>query len=72
MASYQANLITAKEQVAARLVELTASPKPSYSVDGQSVSWESYFATLTNQLQALEQAIQRADGPFEVRTQGVT
>ena len=72
MASYQANLITAKEQVAARLVELSASPKPSYSVDGQSVSWESYFATLTNQLQALEQAIQRADGPFEVRTQGVT
>ena len=27
----------------AQLVELRASPKPTYKIDGQTVSWESYM-----------------------------
>lgn len=32
--------------IIATITDITASPKPSYSIDGQSVSWESYLGRL--------------------------
>lgn len=72
MATYQENLITTRDQIAANLVAMTASPKPTYSIDGQSVSWESLFATYTSQLAALNLQISQADGGYEIRSVGVS
>lgn len=68
MATYLENLTTARDNVAANLAAMTASPKPTYSVDGESYSWSELFSTYTQQLEALEKAIQRASGPFVVRS----
>lgn len=64
MATYRDNLITTRDQIAARLAEVTDSPKPNYSIDGQSVSWAEYFSTLTGQLEAINKLIQQAGSPF--------
>jgi hypothetical protein len=68
MASTLDNLKTAHSQIAANLVEITLKPKPTYSIDGENVSWESLVQMYTNQLLVLEQAIQRATGPFQIAT----
>jgi hypothetical protein len=65
------NLQAAKANVAAILAQITADPKPSYSIDGQSVSWESYFSMLTGKLEALNKLIQVEGGPFEQKTQAL-
>lgn len=70
MATYLENLTTARAQVAEILVEITADPKPTYSVDGQNVSWESYFSMLTDKLEVLDRAIQRASGPQQTSHRG--
>jgi hypothetical protein len=72
MATLAQNLATAREQIAARIVDITATPKPDYSIDGESISWGAYLTQLTQQLEALDKAIQRSDGPFEVRTRAAT
>jgi hypothetical protein len=64
-------LTSAKANVASILAEITANPKPSYSIDGQSVSWESYFSMLTDKLEKLNQLIQVEGGPFEQQTQAL-
>ena len=71
MATYAENLVTARNNIAARLAEVTANPKPDYSIDGESWSWSSYVTMLTNQLSVLEKSIITADGPFEVRSRGM-
>ena len=70
MATYLENLTTARAQIAERLVEVTSQPKPNYSVDGESYSWAEYMAQLQAQLEQLDKAIQRASGPFMVKTRG--
>jgi hypothetical protein len=65
------SLTATKANVAAILAEMTANPKPSYSIDGQSVRWESYFATLTDKIEKLNQLIQIEGGPFEQQTQAL-
>lgn len=72
MATFAANLETARDNVAARLVEITSQPKPNYSVDGESYSWAEYFSVLSSQLKTLEEALQRADGPFNIRSRAIT
>lgn len=70
MATYAQNLETARNNVAAALAEITANPKPDYSVDGESYSWASYFQMLTTQLEALNKQLAAASGPYEVRSYG--
>lgn len=58
---------TIRSQTLAMIAELTQSPKPTYSVENQSVSWESYL----KQLQATVDWCDRqltAEEPFEIRT----
>lgn len=72
MATVTENLTTAKENLAAKLAELTASPKPSYSIEGQSISWGEYYSMLTAQMKAINELLNQEATPLEVRTQAVT
>jgi hypothetical protein len=45
-------------------------PKPTYNVDGENVLWMEYQTMIIDKMLELEQAIQRASGPFEVRSRG--
>jgi len=67
--SIQTDLETALEQIAARILEITESPKPSYSVDGQSVSWDAYLRTLIDSYERIKKQLQSED-PFEVQSTG--
>lgn len=58
-------LATIKTQILARLQEITATPKPSYSIDGQSISWNEYFVNLTDALEKINKQLANAEGPFE-------
>ena len=64
---YLTSLIQARDNAAARLAEILASPKPSYTVHGHSVSWTEYQEMLGEQIKAIDQLI--AQGiPFEFVT----
>ena len=71
MATFLENLVAARDNIAANLAALTADPKPNYSIDGQSVSWQSLFDSYLSQLEKLDAQIAAAD-PFEIHSQGLT
>lgn len=60
-----------RSQTLARIAELTAQPKPSYALDGQSVAWETYLAQLQDTVAWCDRQLASAE-PFELRSQGVT
>lgn len=59
------DLGAAINQVAAQIKDITANPKPDYSVNGQSISWASYLSMLTEQITKLQQAQQSLAGPYQ-------
>ena len=59
------DLGTAINQIAAQIKDITANPKPDYSVNGQSISWASYLSMLTEQITKLQQAQQSLAGPYQ-------
>lgn len=70
------SLLLIAKQLRKRIAEVTSEMKPSYSVDGQSFSWESYMNSLINQLAAIKAQIKQAaidaEGPFELDSVGYT
>ena len=60
-----------RAQTLAQLVDLRANPKPTYSIDGQTVSW-------TNYVRSLQETVDWCDAkliglaPFEVQSQATT
>ncbi len=56
---------TAINQICDRIIEVTATYKPTYSIDGESYSHESYLNSLTASLAALKQTQQVLEGPFQ-------
>lgn len=62
---------TIKSQTLAILAELTANPKPTYYVDGQTVSWNDYLARLQATVDWCERKL-AGEEPFEIRSQGMT
>lgn len=71
--SYIDDLRTARESAAARLKEVLAAPKPSYSIDGQQVSWTQYTEMLRRMVAQLTQDIadaEAAEDPYEIHTRG--
>jgi hypothetical protein len=60
-----------RSQTLAQLLELRAGPKPTYTIDGQRVSWETYVRSLEATVDWCDQKLIALD-PFEVRTRGVT
>jgi len=59
------DLGVAINQVCAIIKDITANPKPDYSVNGQSISWSSYLSMLTEQVSKLQQAQQSLAGPYQ-------
>lgn len=71
MATYAQNLATARDNICARIAEITASPNPDVNIDGQSVSKGTYLTQLTGQLDQITKLLQTAGGPWEIKTRGV-
>jgi len=69
--SDQQQLATIKSLALAQLAELRAAPKPSYSLDGQSVSWETYAASLEQTVDWCDRKL-AALVPFEIRSEATT
>jgi len=55
----------------AQLEQLRANPKPTYSIDGQRVSWADYFQSLQQTIDWCDQKLAGYE-PFECRSQGTT
>lgn len=62
------NLATAKSNLISTLASITANPQPSYSLDGESVSWADYQRMLTDQIKAINELIAIEGSPYELRT----
>lgn len=71
MATYLENLTTARDNIAAKLAEVSANPKPSYTIDNQSVSWGDYMTQLQLALDSFN-ALIAAGQPYEIVTQAFT
>jgi hypothetical protein len=69
--SYLDDLKTARDQVASNLKALTASPKPNYSLDGESYTWQGLFDSYVAQLERLN-ALLAAEETFEEASQAGT
>ncbi|MCE9555209.1 MAG: hypothetical protein K8T91_17810 [Planctomycetes bacterium] len=67
----QQQLETIKSLALAQLAELRAVPKPTYTLDGQTVSWESYAASLERTIDWCDQKL-AALAPYEIRSEGIT
>jgi hypothetical protein len=71
MSSDAEQLRTIKAQALALIAELTAQPKPTYTVDGQEVAWGDYLARLRATVDWCQQKL-AGEEPFEVHSQGTT
>lgn len=61
MATYVENLTTIRNNYAASLAAESAAPKPSYTIDGQSVNWDTYRASLLAAIMQLEERMTTAE-----------
>ena len=50
--------------------QVLTSPKPDYTLDGESYQWAAYLQMLQDKLLTLEQARARADGAWEISETG--
>jgi len=71
MASDLEQLQAIRSQTLALIAEMTADPKPSYALDGQSISWGDYLAKLRVTVDWCERKL-AGEEPFEIRSRGIT
>ena len=62
---------TIRDQTLQRIEEITAEPKPSYNVGGQSVKWAEYLKQLQETADWCNGQLQTED-PVEIQAQGIT
>ena len=62
---------TIRANTLAQLVELRANPKPSYSLEGQQVSWTEYVRSLQETIEWCDIKL-AGYRPFECRSEGIT
>ena len=62
---------TIRSQTLAIIAELTANPKPTYYIDGQTVSWNDYLSNLQATVDWCERKL-AGEEPFEIHSQGIT
>ena len=55
-----------------RLAALVADPKPTYTVDGQTVLWQQYTEMLQRSIDWCKAQIRDEEGPFEIRSSAVS
>ena len=71
MATDMEQLTAIRSLALQRIAEITATPKPNYSIDGQQVAWADYLRQLQATVDWCNERL--ADlGPFEIRTRGVS
>ena len=61
-----------KAQALEILKQITASPKPSYNIDGQQISWGAYLKQLQTTIEFCDKKIAEDSGPFEIHSRGYT
>lgn len=66
-----AQIQTIKDQTLQRIEEITAQPKPTYNVGGQSVNWTEYLKQLQATVDWCDQQLQTEE-PFEIQAQAFT
>lgn len=66
--SAETDIAQAIANISQTIKEITANPKPNYTVDGQTVNWADYLDTLTTKLQSLLKTQQLLGGPFQRMT----
>lgn len=66
--SYLTDLLASREGISAKLAALYADPKPTYSVDGRSWSWDQHRASLLKELADVNKLIIQATGAMELRS----
>ena len=54
-----------KTQILAVISDITAAPKPSYSIDGQTVEWSDYLKQLRSTVEWCDQQIARGEAGIE-------
>ncbi len=64
-------LETIRSQTLAQLLDLRANPKPTYSIDGQTVSWTDYARSLQETIDWCDTKLLGL-APFEIRSQAVS
>ena len=60
-----------KSQTLARVAEITAAPKPSYQIDGQSVDWNEHLRQLLATAAWCDAQLARAE-PVELHSRACT
>ena len=71
MPSDAQQITTIKTQALARIAEITAEPKPTYTIDGQTIAWGEYLKQLQQTVDWCNQKL-AGETPFEFRSQGYT
>lgn len=61
-------LNTIRSQTLALIAEMTENPKPSYTIDGQTVSWTDYLAQLQKTVEWCDRLLV-AENPVEIRSE---
>lgn len=64
-------LAAIKSQTLALIRQITIDPKPTYSIDGQTVSWSKYLAQLQSTVAWCDAQLAGLE-PCEVRSQGIS
>lgn len=62
-------LRTIRSLALGQLAELRAAPKPTYSIDGQQVAWETYATSLQAAVDWCDEKLAGAE-PIEQQSQG--
>jgi len=62
---------TIKTQTLALIADLTANPKPTYYIEGQTVSWNDYLKSLQATVDWCERKLAGQE-PFELHSQGTS
>jgi hypothetical protein len=63
------DLVTARDNAAKMLAEITASPKPSYAVHGHNFSWMEYQSFLVKTVENINRMLAQGQ-PFEIVSRG--
>ncbi len=63
-------LLSIRAQTLERIQDLTASPKPTYEIDGQNIEWNEYLEQLRQTVSWIDAQLNR-ELPFELVSQAI-
>lgn len=66
----QTKLLSTRDELIQRRLDVVSKPKPSYNIDGQEVKWSEYLKQLDASIKAIADELIKFDGPYEEVTVG--